>query len=107
MRQIGLCALTLLFTSWLTLPAFRICMQHSGSDLPRHMLALIYSAACLHPETGDHPDRFDRLVNFNPTRLVFSERCKPSNLTSALLHFSLLTVKEGACAIVIICNLFV
>jgi hypothetical protein len=46
-------------------------MWHNGmnnaSSIPRHMLALIYSTACLHPETGNHPDRHDRLVNFNPT----------------------------------------
>ena len=57
-------------------------MWHNGtnneSKLPRHMLALIYSTACLHPETGNHPDRHDRLVNFNPTALMFSERAKPS-----------------------------
>ena len=51
---------------------------NNGSDLPRHMLALIYSKACLHPTTGTHPDRLDRLVNFNPTQLTFSDRCKGS-----------------------------
>ena len=44
------------------------------------MLALIFSHRSLHPATGDHPDRFDRLVNFNPTRLVFSERCRAASV---------------------------
>ena len=40
------------------------------------MLALIYTARCLHPTHGDHPERLTRLVHFNSARLTFGGSCR-------------------------------
>jgi hypothetical protein len=80
----------------------------SEGQLPRHMIALVYTAQYLHPDASDDDDvasaaRAPGYKSFNPASLVFSESCRaafdrPQAELASLVDRNVTFVPDELCA---------